>query len=100
MAMKPILFYQLTKYSLELVGITSESRHGRVNGRYIKNDAPAHWRSYDLIGKFDTLEAAQSKIAKLNAIRNNYKRPLAIARRVLIETEAAEQNEINAELKT
>ena len=73
--MKSALYYSITRtpYSsaLHIVAITTESRR-RWYGRDIRDNEPTNGRTDRLHGRFDTVEAAQAKVAAAQAVNAKY----------------------------
>lgn len=101
--MKAILYFTLVhRYSggegYAVFGVTSESGRSRINGRLMAFSEPIHIRRTDMLGKFDTEEAAQAKIERVKTIRENFRPLIANAENAVRTLRNQRAVEIDAEL--
>jgi hypothetical protein len=72
--MKDILYYTVVRdyHRYRVLGVTSETRYGRINGRYVEDDKPTHTTKISCCGHFDDKEVALNKITDIARIRAKY----------------------------
>lgn len=94
--MKPILYWTLTGsrygHRYAAFAVTSEGPRNRINGRFA-DDHPSHTTKHDCTGRFETKEAAESKVAEIKVIRAKFddaRKPHNEAIRIADREESAE----------
>lgn len=98
MPVKPALYYAMRRdiYN-NIVAVTTEKPgwRGKWHGRYTRDNTPTHGTFDDLMGRFETQEAAEAKRDELKAIRAKYydeRKRLNDMQRDLYHRETAEIN--------
>jgi hypothetical protein len=72
--LKEPLFYAIHKsyFAWRVVAVTTHKPSGRWHGRYVADNETTHGTGSDLIGKFDTAEAALERVEAVQAVRSKY----------------------------
>ena len=72
--LKEPLFYAIHKsyFAWRVVAVTTYKPSGRWHGRYIADNETTHGIGGDLVGKFDTADAALDRVAAVQAVRSKY----------------------------
>lgn len=98
--LKKPLFYALhTRWrEYRVVAVTTYKPSGRWHGRYVHDNEGTHGTG-DLHGRFDTVEAAQAKVAGLEAILAKHKPLIDEAHRALSRIQYAERHDLDVYLK-
>jgi hypothetical protein len=80
--LKEALFYAIHRnyYAWRVVAVTTHKSSGRWHGRYVADNETTHGTGRDLIGKFDTAEAALERVAAVTAVKDKWE-PLIEANR-------------------
>lgn len=99
--MKAILYYTLVRshrYStaFRVLGVTSEAKYNRINGRWIDRDEPTHIRRDTMTGKFSTVDAAQSVIASISHVIKSNKPLIDAAHKAYALAQETEYAQIDA----
>ncbi len=99
--MKPALFYAIRRnlYS-DVVAITSvKDRRNHWFGRYVKDNTATHGNG-NIMGRFDTQEAAETKRSELAKIANEYAAKRQPHQDAIHQLHCEERDAINAAVKT
>lgn len=95
---KPTLFFTLFRCwhvgGFKIMRVTTEKRR-QFYGSFVDEDMPTHCNPNQTIGRFETVDAAQSKIDGVKSIRALYEPKLARLRQQMVETEDAQRQRID-----
>lgn len=97
---RPALFYSIVNdlYHPKVVAVTTEKSR-QWHGRDCRDDSGTHGRASELRGRFDTLEAAQTKVEAVKEIQAKHEPIIRAARNAYTLAERAKREEIEAVLK-